>query len=73
MLLDIDEPAKVIGRTPVPILQPVEGEEFGYVPNVMYSCGSLVHEGNLVVPYGFADRGIRFAVMPVDEVLSSMT
>ncbi|HEX6946887.1 MAG TPA: hypothetical protein VF246_06020 [Acidimicrobiia bacterium] len=73
VLLDLDEPSKVIGRLREPLIEPTEGDEFGYVPNVVYSCGSMTYADLLVVPYGFADRGIRFAVTPLAEVLSAMS
>lgn len=73
VLLDLDEPTKVIGRLPSPYIEPEQGEEFGYVPNVVYSCGSMVHEGNLITPFGFADTGISFGVVPLDDLLAEMS
>jgi predicted GH43/DUF377 family glycosyl hydrolase len=45
---------------------------FGYVPNVVYSCGSMTHAGRLIVPYGFADRAIGFAVVDLTELIDEM-
>jgi predicted GH43/DUF377 family glycosyl hydrolase len=73
MLLDLDHPEKVIARLERPLLEPDEAERNGYVPNVVYSCGGLVHEGVLWLPYGVADTHIRVASIPVAELLDSMT
>lgn len=72
ILLDLDEPAKVIGRLRLPLLEPTEEESHGNVPDVLYSCGGMIHQGSLILPYGFADYGVRVAVGSVDEILSEM-
>jgi len=71
-LLDRDDPAKVIGRLREPLIQPAEDEREGYVPNVVYSCGSLVHEGRLIIPYAMSDYATRFATLSLDDVLAAM-
>lgn len=71
-LLDRKEPAKVIGRLREPLLEPNQSEREGYVPNVVYTCGALLHEGCLVIPYGLADHATGFATVPVNDVLSAM-
>lgn len=71
-LLDRDDPAKVIGRLREPLLQPNQTEREGYVPNVVYTCGALVHDGELIIPYGLADHATGFATAPLDEVLAAM-
>jgi predicted GH43/DUF377 family glycosyl hydrolase len=71
-LLDRDDPTKVIGRLREPLLKPNADEREGYVPNVVYSCGSLVHGGQLIIPYGMSDCATTFARMPLDEVLAAM-
>ena len=71
-LLDRNDPTKVIGRTREPLIQPDEQEREGYVPNVVYSCGSLVHQGQLVIPYAMSDYATTFATMPLKEVLAVM-
>ncbi len=71
-LLDRDDPAKVIGRLPEPLIKPSINERDGYVPNVVYSCGSLVHGGQLVIPYGISDYATTFATVPLDQVLAAM-
>lgn len=71
-LLDRDNPSKVIGRLREPLLQPDDGEREGYVPNVVYTCGALVHNGDLIVPYGLADHATSFATMPLVDLLNEM-
>jgi predicted GH43/DUF377 family glycosyl hydrolase len=71
-LLDRDDPSKVIGRLREPLLKPNENEREGYVPNVVYSCGALVHNGELIIPYGLADHAAGFATVPLDEILAAM-
>ena len=71
-LLDLDNPVKVIGRLREPLLKPDQNEREGYVPNVVYTCGALVHKGELIVPYGLADHATSFATVPLDEVLAAM-
>jgi len=71
-LLDRDDPTKVIGRLPEPLIRPNASERDGYVPNVVYSCGSLVHGGLLVIPYGISDYATTFATLPLAQVLAAM-
>ena len=71
-LLDRDDPTKVIGRLPEPLIKPNSNERDGYVPNVVYSCGSLVHGGQLVIPYGISDYATTFATLPLNQVLAAM-
>ena len=71
-LLDRDDPSQVIGRLPEPLLKPDESEREGYVPNVVYTCGALLHNGVLIIPYGLADHATGFATVPLDDVLDAM-
>ncbi len=71
-LLDRDDPTKVIGRLREPLIKPNAQERDGYVPNVVYSCGSLVHGGLLILPYGISDYATTFATMPLEQVLAAM-
>lgn len=73
ILLDIDDPGEVIGHLRDPILVPDETERHGYVPNVVYSCGSLVHAGRLVIAYGASDTSTKFASLEVDSLLDRLT
>jgi len=71
-LLDRDDPSRVIGRLAEPLLTPNENEREGYVPNVVYSCGAVIHNGDLVIPYAMADHASTFATVALEEVLGSM-
>ena len=72
VLLDIDDPSKIIGRLPEPILTPDEHERDGYVPNVVYSCGSMIHKDELIIPYAIADQRCSVASVSVPELLSRL-
>jgi len=72
-LLDLHNPARVIGRLETPLLEPNANEREGYVPNVVYSCGALVHGRELIIPYAMADYASTFATVPLDDVLCAMT
>jgi predicted GH43/DUF377 family glycosyl hydrolase len=71
-LLDRNDPAKVIGRLREPLIKPDENEREGYVPNVVYSCGSLLFNGQLIIPYAMSDYATTFATLPLEEVLAAM-
>jgi predicted GH43/DUF377 family glycosyl hydrolase len=71
-LLDRDDPSKVIGRLREPLLKPNQSEREGYVPNVVYTCGAVLHNGALIIPYGLADHATGFATVPLSEVLAAM-
>lgn len=73
ILLDRDDPTKVIGRLPEPLLKPTEDERNGYVPNVVYSCGALIHGDSVVIPYGMSDWRIRFASLQLEDLLNAMS
>jgi predicted GH43/DUF377 family glycosyl hydrolase len=71
-LLDLKDPARVIARLEHPLLSPDEAEREGYVPNVVYSCGSLIHAGQLILPYAMSDTASSFATVPVADLLAAM-
>jgi predicted GH43/DUF377 family glycosyl hydrolase len=71
-LLDTEDPSRVIGRLTKPLLSPDEIEREGYVPNVVYSCGSLVHAGQLILPYAMSDTASSFATVPLTDLLAAM-
>jgi len=71
-LLDLEDPSRVIGRLKEPILTPNDEEREGYVPNVVYSCGSYIHNGHLIVPYGMADYAAAFGCVPLEELLEQI-
>jgi predicted GH43/DUF377 family glycosyl hydrolase len=62
----------VIGRLREPLIQPNESEREGYVPNVVYTCGSLLRNGELIIPYGLADHATGFATVRLSELLAAM-
>ncbi len=72
MLLDLEEPGRVIARCVDPILTPGNDRRDGYVPNVVYSCGGFAHGDILVVPYGVADQSISIATFSIDDLLRTM-
>jgi len=72
LLLDLEDPTQVIGRLREPLLSPAHDEQNGYVPNVVYSCGALLHAGTVVLPYGIGDCAIGMATVPLDELLASL-
>jgi predicted GH43/DUF377 family glycosyl hydrolase len=71
-LLDLEDPGQVIGELDEPLLAPDDSEREGYVPNVVYTCGAMIHGGHLVLPYGFADRGTRFATVELAALLDRL-
>ena len=73
LLLDKDDPSKVIGSTVEPLLAPDEEEREGYVPNVVYSCGGLVHRDRLILPYAVSDFATRIATAPMADLLAVLT
>jgi predicted GH43/DUF377 family glycosyl hydrolase len=73
ILLDGQDPCRVIGRLEEPLLAPNGNERDGYVPNVVYSCGSMIHRNLLVLPYGFSDSGASIATASLDDLLTRLT
>ncbi|MGB0715422.1 MAG: glycoside hydrolase family 130 protein, partial [Phycisphaerae bacterium] len=72
LLLDLEDPARVIGILDQPLITPDPDDRDGYVPNVVYSCGGMVVKDQLVIPYAVSDTYSRFATMPINDLLSSM-
>ncbi|SRR5579871_284081 len=72
-LLDLADPRKVIGRMKTPFLEAEGSERDGYVPNVIYSCGSILHGRELILPFAISDSETHFATVPVDDLLASMS
>lgn len=73
LLLDLDDPSRAIGHLKEPLLTPQADEREGYVPNVVYSCGSMIAGDHLVLPYGFADVGARIATIGLEDLLDRLT
>lgn len=72
VLLDLEDPSKIIGSLNKPLIQPNELEREGYVPNVVYSCGSLVHNNKLIIPYAMSDSSCGFARVDLNELLNEL-
>jgi predicted GH43/DUF377 family glycosyl hydrolase len=73
LLLDLDDPSKVLGSLSDPLLVPNADERDGYVPNVVYSCGALLHQGRLVIPYAVSDSHTTIATVSLSELLARLT
>jgi len=71
-LYDLDDPAKEIGRLREPLLMPNQEEREGYVPNVVYSCGSMLHNGDLVIPYAMSDYASTYATVDLNDLLAEL-
>ena len=71
-LLDRDDPSKVLGRLPRPLMEPGPEDRDGYVPNVVYSCGGIVRDRTLLLPYGIADNYAGFCTVDLDAILAAM-
>jgi predicted GH43/DUF377 family glycosyl hydrolase len=72
LLLDLEDPRRILGFLTQPLLEADESERDGYVPNVVYTCGAIVHADQLIVPYGFSDEGVAFAQVKLAELLDAL-
>jgi predicted GH43/DUF377 family glycosyl hydrolase len=72
ILLDLNDPSKVIGRLSEPLLSPNQNEREGYVPNVVYTCGALIHNRKLIMPYAMSDSASSIAIISLDELLGRL-
>jgi len=72
VLLDLDDPSRVIARSREPLIQPEPGEREGYVPNVVYSCGAIRHADRIILPYAVSDTYTTFASAPITRLLDSL-
>ena len=72
VLLDLDDPTRVVARLPEPLMVPDASEREGYVPNVLYSCGALLHGETVVLPYGIGDAAIGVAVIRLPDLLDRL-
>ncbi|MGK9476274.1 glycoside hydrolase family 130 protein [Melioribacter sp. OK-6-Me] len=71
-LLDRDDPSILIGRLKEPLIEADANEREGYVPNVVYTCGALVHNGSLIIPYAVSDYSTTFAYVNLNELLEKL-
>ena len=72
LLLDLDDPSRVIAHLKEPVLMPTEDERDGYVPNVVYSCGGMLHRGQLIIPYGISDTLTGIATLSLSDLLERL-
>jgi predicted GH43/DUF377 family glycosyl hydrolase len=72
ILLDLEDPTRIVGRLDKPLLSPHEKEREGYVPNVVYSCGAIIHNDEIVIPYAMSDINSGIATVNVSELLDAM-
>lgn len=72
VLLDLDDPARVISQLEEPLIAPAEDERAGYVPNVVYTCGMMLHKGSLIIPYAVSDTITKFARVNLEELLTAL-
>ena len=68
-LLDLDDPTRALGRTKQPLLVPTGRELIGYVPNVVYTCGAMIHGDRLIIPYAMNDVVTTFACVSLPDLL----
>jgi predicted GH43/DUF377 family glycosyl hydrolase len=73
MLLDLNDPSKVIGHLSEPLITARENEREGYVPNVVYTCGALVHGNHLILPYGLSDTASTIATIELAPLLALLS
>ncbi|MGB6453345.1 MAG: glycoside hydrolase family 130 protein [Streptosporangiaceae bacterium] len=73
VLLDLEQPERLIAALPEPLLIADESERDGYVPNVVYSCGPMLHGGSIVLPYGCSDSSVRIAMVDLSLLLERLT
>jgi predicted GH43/DUF377 family glycosyl hydrolase len=71
-LLDRDDPSKLLAQTRLPLIRPTPEERYGYVPNIAYTCGAIVHNRTLILPFAVADSVTTFATVPLDLLLAGM-
>lgn len=72
MLLDLDDPCKVIGHLRKPLITPEGDSREGYVPNVVYTCGALEHQGDLFIPFAMSDKSTSFVVVPTADMVKQL-
>ena len=72
VLLDKNDPRKIIGRLVHPLISPADEDREGYVPNVVYTCGALLHGRELIIPYAMSDSATSFASVLLGELLAAM-
>jgi predicted GH43/DUF377 family glycosyl hydrolase len=72
VLLDLHDPTRVIGRLREPLIEPLSNEREGYVPNVVYTCGALLHQRQLILPYAMSDKATVITSIALDDLLGAL-
>src|SRR5690606_18844934 len=72
LLLDLEDPSRVIGQLSEPLLAPHGADREGYVPNVLYTCGGLILGSDLLLPYGFSDSGVGIVTLALSDLLAEL-
>jgi predicted GH43/DUF377 family glycosyl hydrolase len=72
ILLDLDDPSKVIGRLAEPLIVPTDKVKGGYVPNVVYTCGCMLHQDQLIIPYALSDLQTTIATVDLNQLLQML-
>jgi len=72
ILLDLNDPTRIIGHLKDPLISPAEAEREGYVPNVVYTCGAMLNRGELVIPYAISDSMSCIATVPLKELIGAL-
>ena len=72
MLLDLEDPSIVLGHLNEPLIEPDEHARNGYVPNVVYTCGALLHGKTLILPYGISDTSTTIVTIPLDPLIAAI-
>lgn len=72
MLLDLQDPSRVIGELREPLVKPAANEREGYVPNVVYTCGALLHRGRVILPYGMSDTASTIVTIELDTIIDAL-
>lgn len=71
-LLDLDDPTRIISQVDEPILVSNEHDRDGYVPNVVYSCGAMIFQNELIIPFASADQRCGIATLLVSDVMAKL-
>jgi predicted GH43/DUF377 family glycosyl hydrolase len=71
-LLDKNDPSKVLARSREPLLRPEPSEREGYVPNVVYTCGAMRHNDQIILPYAVSDTFSNFATIKISALMQAM-
>ena len=72
-LLDKNDPTKVLARSVEPLLHPEPSEREGYVPNVVYTCGAIRHNDQIILPYAISDTYSNFATIEIAALMQAMS